>query len=745
MLSECEAFKLGNYAAAAEYYENAIANEPSAWSHYCYLGLCLLLQQQEFEAQAVWYGAISEQNEAESEAWVHQLADILQHEATQQVNHEKFDNAWLIRRHLHEYCPNHINNSLHLILLAARLDRDIITEIDDLNLIEQLVALTDQPSVEQAHSIDAERLYELLAYVLKQYLLHPVAYDFAQVSCPILGQSSQLFELLLVSAIRLAYDLRQPTIAIRFAQLCLGLNLDNVEVLRHLSPFYQNAQQHQEGIEAARQCYELSQSLPDKIFANHLLLRGLTTAGGYWDEVKQVSDRHHQLIQAIMQDYPTDLQSARVLRLFTSLYELPYLGDTPLQFRSLQNQLAQLCQDNVRKYSSNIAKYTAHQKPGEKFPKVKRSRHKPLTIGYLSHCLGQHSVGWLARWLIQHHDRETFQINGYFQGYRQGLDALQEWYLKQFSTARIVGNNAIEIARQIQNDEVDILVDLDSITLDITCEVMALKPAPIQVSWLGWDASGIPAIDYFLADAYVLPDNAQEYYQETIWRLPHTYIAVDGFEIGVPTLRREDLGIPPDAIIYFSSQKGFKRHPDTVRLQMQILQAVPNSYFLIKGKADTDAVVQFFSALAEEAGVSRDRLKFLPWAASEAEHRANIGIADIVLDTYPYNGATTTLETLWMGIPLVTRVGEQFAARNSYTMMVNAGVEEGLAWTNDEYVEWGIRLGRDPALRQQIHWKLLQSRQTAPLWNAKAFTRELEAAYRKMWAHYCTHQHNPPQ
>jgi predicted O-linked N-acetylglucosamine transferase (SPINDLY family) len=94
------------------------------------------------------------------------------------------------------------------------------------------------------------------------------------------------------------------------------------------------------------------------------------------------------------------------------------------------------------------------------------------------------------------------------------------------------------------------------------------------------------------------------------------------------------------------------------------------------------------------------------------------------------------METLWMGVPLVTRVGEQFAARNSYTMMINAGISEGIAWTDEEYIEWGIRLGKDAALRQHISWKLRQSRQTAPLWDGKQFTREMEKAYEQMWRNY---------
>ena len=300
-----------------------------------------------------------------------------------------------------------------------------------------------------------------------------------------------------------------------------------------------------------------------------------------------------------------------------------------------------------------------------------------------------------------------------------------------------LGHDAIAIAKQIEEDEIDILVDLDSITLDISCEVMALKPAPVQVTWLGLDASGIPAIDYFIADPYVLPENAQEYYSEKIWRLPNTYIAVDSFEVLFPTIHRSQFNIPTDAIVYLSSQTGYKRHPDNIRLQMQIIKSVPNSYLLIKGIADQEGIKSFFTEIALSEGISSDRLIFLSMVDTEAEHRANLDIADVILDTYPYNGATTTMEALWMSIPLVTRVGEQFAARNSYTMMMNAGVTEGIAWTDAEYIEWGIKFGTDENLRKQVFWKLKESRKTSPLWNANQFTREMESAYSEMWEIYC--------
>ncbi|PMB05571.1 O-linked N-acetylglucosamine transferase, SPINDLY family protein, partial [Fischerella thermalis CCMEE 5196] len=428
----------------------------------------------------------------------------------------------------------------------------------------------------------------------------------------------------------------------------------------------------------------------------------------------------------------TQLDEVRIVRLFNAFFFSPYLEDNPKKNRSLQNRLLQLCQANIVNYAKEQVEKYFHRNLGRK--KTNHINNK-IKLGYLSHCLRSHSVGWLARWLFQYHDRDKFQIHAYFINTNPEFDPLHEWYLSNVDKAYKL-SKTFELAEQIYQDEIDILIDLDSITLDITCEVVSLKPAPIQVTWLGFDASGSPSIDYFIADPYVLPESAQEYYTEKIWRLPHTYIGIDGFEVSVPTITREQLDIPHDAVVYLCAQRGFKRHPDITRLQLRILKEVPNSYFLIKGISDEESTKAFFEKLAEEEGVDTSKFRFLPIVVAESVHRANLEIADIVLDTYPYNGATTTLETLWMCIPMVTRVGEQFAARNSYTMMMNAGITEGIAWTDEEYVEWGVRLGKDEALRQQIAWKLKKSRKTSPLWNGKQFTSEMEKAYEQMWKKY---------
>ncbi len=689
--------------------------------HYWHLGLMLLLQGQEVEAQTTWLLVMAEGEPEEVELWATELVKVLQTEAIRQEKLADYSLAWAIRKHLREISPTEINNLLQLMDLALKLEIFTDEEMAALGVVELL------NSGEQV-SLELDLLLKVLQNVLEKAFWHSSALEFA-TACVIHVQPPIDFLIVLLPAsIKISYSLKCPGLAAKFLALYLRLEPEHIEVLRHLSCFYQNAGDYDQGIETAKLCKSLSQTLPDKISGAYILLRALMSAGGYWQEACEVLQEQEQLIVALFQEKPELPNQATVQRLFNSTYFLPYIQDEPKRNRYIQNQIAQLCQANVRIYGKEQAEVYTQL--------VRGSKTKPLKIGYLSHCLRSHSVGWLARWVFQYHDRERFQIYPYLINYSQLNDPLQEWYLHQGHQVYRGDSDGVEIAEKIYQDEIDILIDLDSITLDTTCEIMALKPAPVQVTWLGWDASGVPAVDYFLADPYVLPESAQDYYTETIWRLPQTYVAVDGFEVAVPTLRRDHLDIPDDAVVYLCPQKGYKLNSVMARLQLKIIKEVPNSYFLIKGRSDKQSIESFFNQIAEEAGVDTERLKFLPEFVSEHVHRANLGIADVVLDTYPYNGATTTLETLWMGIPIVTRVGQQFSARNSYTMMLNAGVTEGIAWTDDEYLEWGIRLGKDAALRQQISWQLRQSRQTAPLWNAKQFTCEMEKAYEQMWQRY---------
>ncbi|KAF3886316.1 MULTISPECIES: O-linked N-acetylglucosamine transferase, SPINDLY family protein [Nostocales] len=715
----------GDYYQGARLYEQAIAIEPDVKSHYWHLGLVLLLQGHEAEAQTTWLMALVEQEPAEIEQWTVELMSVLETEAQRRLTLRDYSTAWLLRQHIREIQPTNINNLLHLAQLAIKLDT--LTN-DELNALELIPLLKADILIE----LDIDLLLQVLQEILNSVPLFPASLEFAQACLPYI-EPLPLLRILLQVSVTVAYSMQQPAQGARIAKLCLDIAPDNPEVLRHLAAFYQNSGEHSKGIEIAKQYYSLMENLLDKVLANHMVLRGLMHAGGYWEEASLMFQRHESLLLSLIAEQPSLVDKPHMVRLLTSTFFFPYWRDEAQSNRLIQNEVAKLFQSSLQNSNRELRKQYNSQLI---LRKTHSKSKKKLKIGYLSAFLKRHSVGWLARWLFEHHNRDLFEIYGYFVCYKDTYHPLQEWYINQVDKAHKLGTHSGEIAKKIYEDEIDILIDLDSITLDISCEVMALKPAPIQVTWLGWDASGIPAIDYYIADPYVLPDSAQNYYTEKIWRLPETYIAVDGFEVGIPSLRREHLDIPNDAVVYLSAQGNYKRHPKTVRLQMQILKEVPNSYFLIKGFADEEAVKDFFIQIAQEEGVNAERLRFLPDVALEAVHRANLYIADVVLDTYPYNGATTTLETLWMCVPLVTKVGQQFAARNSYTMMMNAGVAEGIAWTNEEYVEWGVRLGKDSALRQKIAWQLRQSRLTAPLWNGKRFTCHMEKAYEEMWQRY---------
>ncbi|MBD1927050.1 O-linked N-acetylglucosamine transferase, SPINDLY family protein [Trichocoleus sp. FACHB-90] len=714
----------GDYSKAATLYEQAIEAEPSVKFYYWRLGLMLLLQGQEAEAQMTWLLAMTEGEPEQVERWTTELTDVLQAEAEQREAQADSRVAWAIRQHIREVNPDDLDNLLHIIQLSPNLE---ISNNEDLPLSK--VAQLLQSS--QPIKFDADLLLQIIQQVLELYPLHPSAFELTEACILNTDNAEGLIHILTDKAAAFVNSLSSAEKTARFTKLCLQIEPNNIGILANLANLYQTAGRNLESLEFAQRIFNSPHTLMDEVAANYLTVRGLMRAGGQWERAESAHQKYQKALSALIESNST-VNEGHLPSLMTTVAFSPYFQDDPDSTHKFRSVVGKYCQSGIQRYSNQGVGVIQSQQSSKRVCNF----HKPLKIGYLSTCLRRHSVGWLARWVFQYHERDRFQVYAYSLEGKN--DPLQEFIARNtsnfcdLSTAKTI----TEIAERIYQDKIDVLLDLDSITSSKACGVMALKPALVQVTWLGSDASGLPAIDYFIADPYVLPESAQDYYASTIWRLPTTYIAVNGFEVDVPTLRRDQLNIPNDAVVYLSCQTAYKRHPNTARLQVKITKEVPKSYLLIKGQGDEESMKRFFEQIAEEEGVKSDRLRFLPDVGTEATHRANLGIADVVLDTYPYNGATTTLETLWMGIPLVTRVGQQFAARNSYTMMMNVGVTEGIAWTDEEYVEWGIRLGKDAALRQKISCQLRQSRHTSPLWNAKQFTREMEKAYEQMWSKY---------
>jgi predicted O-linked N-acetylglucosamine transferase (SPINDLY family) len=707
-------FDQGNYSGFTEFLEQEIQEKPEIMTNYWYLGLAYLLQGEEDAAQLVWLSAISEQDTRDAEDITQDLVQTLSAEANRLAQAKDLRNAWILCHHIHAFAPQNLNNLLFLTQLSIDLEEFVEESLEELGILDFL-----------RQSIGCVDL-NLLTSVFESILRFPSkqAVQFTQ-NCLSWSESPQEWvELVIAAAATSAFQKRLVFYATALTELCLERDPKHIVALGYLPRFYADEKRYAEAIKAAKNFYEQCVTPETQFFANCILLQVLMRAGDLTN-IPTVSARHKTLISELIQNQSAQLSLYVIQFLIVNTGCFFYLQDDLKENRWLQNQAGQLFMKNIKANAPEAIKPTTFN--------LKNTEDR-LKIGYIASTFKNHSVGWLCRWLFKYHDREKFEINAYLVQQRSDNTFFQTWFANQFDQVKFLPDDIGEATNIIRSDNLDILIDLDSITLDFTCTVMALKPAPIQVTWLGCDASGLPGIDYFIADPYVLPDNAQDHYQENVWRLPQTYIAVDGFESDVPSLRRSDLDIPEDAVIYWSSQVGPKRNPHMVRLQMKILKTVSKGYFLIKGSADQDIIQDFFIKVAEEEGVSSERLIFLPMMDNEYIHRANLQLADVALDTYPYNGATTTLEILWAGIPLVTRVGSTFSSRNSYAFLKNVGVEEGISWTDEEYIEWGTRLGQDEFLRQQVSWKLKQSRHTSPLWNAKLFTREMENAYRQMWA-----------
>ena len=698
------------------YYETIIDRGDERADNYWNLGIAYLLTERELDAQATWFIPFELASELETEALTTNFVTILDRVAGQKFSDSSFEDAWSICQYLRELDAINLSNLLRSILLEIKLEQFTPNILKDWQAVEILASAGET-------TIDLQ----LLAEVIKSLLAFPSSFVFNFIQQYLLSFPShqiQFIEIISDDVLKTHHTPEYNSFIMGLLEYCQELQPDNKVILTFTFEVACLIGDYRKATALSSTVYDLCETLSSQILVNYSLIRVLLSAGD-WKTADPFLERHIQLLEILVSNQNKSLGQNLENVLVSGVF-LPCVADRPDYYRPIQNKISQIYLDRHLQLTTI----------GEVKPASLPKRSGVIRIGYVGATLYKHSVGWLSRWLWQYHDREKFQIFTYCINQDPEDVFYQEWFRDRSEMSYCFGNDADKIIAQIRADEIDILIDLDSLTLPTTCQILSAKPAPIQVSWLGWDATGLPTVDYFIADRYVLPDNAQDYYKEKIWRLPQSYLAVDGFEVGIPTICREDLDIPGDAIDYWSGQRGYKLHPDNVRTQMRIMKSVPNSYFLIKGDTDPVIIQEFFGRIAAEEGIDVNRLRFLGKVADEYTHRANLAIADIVLDTFPYNGATTTLETLWMGIPMVTQIEQQFAARNSYTFMLNAGITEGIAWSQQEYIEWGIKLGLDRDLRDKIAGKLRSGRTTAPVWNAKQFTLDMEEAYRQMWAIY---------
>lgn len=395
------------------------------------------------------------------------------------------------------------------------------------------------------------------------------------------------------------------------------------------------------------------------------------------------------------------------------------------------NYLSLVDSPRLQRQASELA-VSAEIMPRRKLPPISRQpRHERIRVGYFSADLRNHPVTILTAELFELHDRSRFDITAFSLGpnVHDGFRARIEPAFDRFLW--VGGQSDGEIAELSRRLEIDIAVDLGGYTGDARPRIMALRAAPIQVSYLGYlGTMAAEYMDYLIADEAIIPAAQRQHYTEKIVYLPSYQVNDTQRRIAQKRFGREELGLPSQGFVFCCFNSTYKITPQMFDTWMRILAAVPGSVLHVLGGGA--ALEGNLRREASARGVGTGRIVFgarLP----APEYLARYRCADLFLDTLPYNAGTTASDALWTGLPVLTLRGEAFAGRIGASLLQAVGLPELIAATRQQYEELAIGLAREPRRLADIRAKLAGNLRTTPLFDTAASARHLEAAYAQMY------------
>lgn len=363
-------------------------------------------------------------------------------------------------------------------------------------------------------------------------------------------------------------------------------------------------------------------------------------------------------------------------------------------------------------------------------PQPPQSSQRPakLRIGYFSADYRSHPVARLIAGTLKAHDRNRFELIGYSFGPNQ-KDALRDELSQEFSTFRdIRAISDSEAAQLVKGDKLDIAIDLTSYTQHSRTALFAKRLAPVQMNYLGYPGtSGAPFMDYIVVDPTLVPSTHRNHVSEALLSLPHCYQPNDNRrDVPKDSKTRAEHGLPEDALVLCCFNSTYKITPREFVIWMRVLEQVPNAVLWLL--ESNDWAQANLKAQAVKVGIASDRLVFAP-RASNREHLARHQHADLFLDTFAYNAHTTGSDALWMGVPIVTLLGDQFAARVCGSLLKAVGLPELITDSEADYEALILALAQDPDRRAQLKTHLEGTRATAPLFDTEGYTRDLETGF----------------
>ncbi len=362
-------------------------------------------------------------------------------------------------------------------------------------------------------------------------------------------------------------------------------------------------------------------------------------------------------------------------------------------------------------------------------------KHDKIRVAYLSADFHEHATAYLMAGLFEAHDKSRFDITAISFGPDTG-DAMRGRLQSAFLRFVDVRNNSDhEVAALLRELEIDIAVDLKGYTQHHRAGILAYRAAPIQVNYLGYPGTmGADFIDYIIADAAVIPPEDRIHYSEKVVYLPDTYQVNDSRRvISERTITRAEAGLPEHGVVFCCFNNPYKITPDMFDIWMRILTKVEGSVLWLL--AGHEVMARNLRAEAERRGVAPYRLIFAPRMPLR-EHLARHRLADIFLDTLPYNAHTTASDALWAGLPVVTCAGKTFPGRVAASLLGAAGMTELISPTLLQYEALAVTLATNDSQLAEMKSRLRSRRATCALFNTDRYRRHLEAAYQTMWDRY---------
>lgn len=525
-------------------------------------------------------------------------------------------------------------------------------------------------------------------------------------------------------------DLSRPEAALQCYERVLALDPGYAEALSNRGNALVDLRRHAEALECYDQALRALPDQPDVLANRASVVQELgrhTEAAACFEHLLQVSPGYDYALGGLLQanlhvcawqDYAerTAQVEAAVAARQTAIHPFSMMAvsaSTAAQLRSAQ---------------LHAARIKPQQLPSSA-RRTQTSRRK-LRIAYVSADFREHAVSYLLAGVFEQHDRGQFETTGI------SLIPPEDSVMGRRVRAafdrfvHVSGRSDREIADLIQDLEVDVAVDLMGYTQHARPAVFAHRPAPVQVSYLGYPGTmGAPFMDYIVADEFVIPADSRTHYAEQVVNLPYCFQANDDRRPIGPTPSRSEAGLPDEAFVWCCFNNSYKLNPPVFDVWMRLLHEVPGSVLWLLGDRQGSQANLLSEAAAR--GIVGDRLIFadrLPYA----QHLGRFALADLFLDTLPYNAGTTASDALWTGVPVLTCVGQAFAARMAGSLLCAVGLPELVTASLQEYESTALRLARQPAELATLRARLAQNRAHSPLFDTAGFCRHLEAAYLEM-------------